>query len=338
MKLNRTMAIAVLVSTVLTGCGVETSAKNEHVHVGVVDITDVILANRSPDCGAYVGEYSASATDEKNQKTFISNVVVTATDVDCTITSNSVPNHNFNDATAEFAGGREGATISEVESVHTISRKPKFAVKPTFISQEIKNAIFLNGVLLDILSAGCYRPESEDAGPDGNVGIGCASDAAWLLDPLGTEAKFGADAHNAHTQPGGLYHYHGGPNALFEDSVSLDGSPVIGFAADGFPIYGSFFRDPGTGTVRRAVSGYTLRKGTRGERSDVNPGGLYTGEYNDDWVFSDAGDLDECNGMMIDDQYGYYVTNAYPWVLKCLRGTPHESFVRRRAGPPPPRD
>ncbi|MEP3297441.1 MAG: YHYH protein [Pseudoruegeria sp.] len=333
--MKRSLAIIMIVSTTAQGA----LADAGHSHGDTINITESILTNRSADCGNYVGSYVASATDEKNQTEFMAQLTITATETECAFISNSVPNHNFNDASADFAGGSPGATISEVESIRIITRNPAFADEPTFISQQVKNAIFLNGVLLDILSAGCYRPDSPDAEADGNIGIGCQSDAAWLLDPLGTESKFGADAHNAHTQPGGLYHYHGNPNALFDNNPGPDGSPVIGFAADGFPVYGSYFRDPETGKVRKAQSGYSLREGTRGAQSDSNPGGQYTGQYNDDWEFTDAGDLDVCNGMTLDGQYGYYVTDSYPWVIKCLKGTPADTFIAQGRGgdqgPPP---
>ena len=52
--------------------------------------------------------------------------------------------------------------------------------------------------------------------------------------------------------------------------------------------------------------------------------------YIDDWVFKGTGDLDACNGMTVDGQYGYYVTDTYPWILACLRGTPDPSFYKRR--------
>ncbi len=293
----------------------------------VIDIYNAIFTERSADCADYVNTFDASPVDIQNSITFDADVLITATDTDCTITSNSVPNHDFNDDTAAFAGGADGATIAATDTVSTVTRSPTMAATQTPLSQQVKNGIFLNGVRLDILSAGCYNPTSPDAGDDGNVGIGCADDAPWLLDPLGTESKFGADLNNAHTQPGGLYHYHGGPNAMFDDTAASGVSPVIGFAADGFPIYGSFFNDTASGMVRAAVSGYTLKEGTRGVRSDTNPGGDYAGEYNDDWEFTgDAGDLDECNGMTVDGQYGYYVTDTYPWVLKCFVGTPDESF------------
>jgi len=285
-----------------------------------IDIYNAILIRRSADCADYINTYSATVIDIKNSIDFNAAVLVTATDTECTFTSNSVPNHDFNDETAAFAGGQEGATIMA-------------AATPTTLTQATKNAVFLNGVRLDILSAGCYRPNSPDAGDDGNVGIGCASTDAWLLDPLGTDSKFGVDRHNAHTQPGGLYHYHGGPNALFDDNPGSEGSPVIGFAADGFPVFGSYFYDNETGQVRKAVSGYTLKSGMRGVRSETNPGGAYDGTYNDDWEFTGNGDLDECNGMTVNGQYGYYVTDAYPWVIKCFTGTPHESFGGAGGGP-----
>ncbi|MBX2885636.1 MAG: YHYH protein [Granulosicoccus sp.] len=304
----------------------------------VVDIYNAIFTERSADCGDYVNTLDATVTDIKNSLTFNADVQITATDTECTITSNSVPNHDFNDESAAFAGGLEGATITATDLVSTVTRTPTLAATTTPLSQGVKNAIFLNGVRLDILSAGCYRPNSPDAGEDGNVGIGCDSNADWLLDPLGTESKFGVDQHNAHTQPGGLYHYHGGPNAMFDDNPGSNGSPVIGFAADGYPVYGSYFYDNNTGQVRKAISGYTLKTGSRGTRSDTNPGGDHNGTYNDDWEYTGNGDLDECNGMAVDGQYGYYVTDTYPWVIKCFSGTPHESFgnnnIQGPGGPP----
>ena len=149
----------------------------------------------------------------------------------------------------------------------------------------------LNGVALDLLSAGCYAPTDPMADADGNVQIGCTPADGWLLDPLGPGNGFGTDLHHAHTQPDGTYHYHGDPEALFDDSPGPNGSPVIGFAADGFPIYGSYFHD-GT-TVRKAISGYTLKAGNRPGGADA-PSGAYDGQYIDDYEFTGAGDLDAC--------------------------------------------
>ena len=151
-----------------------------------------------------------------------------------------------------------------------------------------------------------------------------------MVDPLGTESKFGADAHNAHPQPDGTYHYPGNPNAMFDDNPGAAGSQVIGFAADGFPIYSTYFLDSGTNTVRKAVSGFTSKTGSRGTESNTNPGGTYDGTYIDDYEYTNAGDLDACHGMTVSGQYGYYVTDSYPWVMGCISGTADSSFSKNQ--------
>lgn len=289
------------------------------------DFKDVILTMRSTDCSDYVGTFTSQVQDIKLATDYEGSVEISAAADLCTLVSNSIPNHDFNDASARFA-----TPVSEIAQELQLTRSPTAAASPTALNQGSYDAVMLNGVVLDILSAGCYNPDDPMADANGNVAIGCRATDPWLLDPLGTEGGFGTDAHNAHTQPNGLYHYHGDPMALFDDSPGADGSPVIGFASDGFPIYGSYFKDPSSGNVRKALSGYVLKSGSRPSTTG-NPGGTYDGTYNDDYEFTDAGDLDECNGMTVDGQYGYYVTDSYPWVIRCLTGTPHTSF--RKGGP-----
>ncbi|MBG7605052.1 MAG: YHYH protein [Actinobacteria bacterium] len=286
------------------------------------DITDAILTSQSLDCADYADTYSSDVVDLSQDTEYEGGTSITVTDVGCLLESNNIPNHDFADETSAFATltSPNGLTV-------TIPANPGAADQTTSLSQRSYNAVMLNGVVLDLLSAGCYDPDSPNADADGNTAIGCNEDNPWLLDPLGTDHKFGADEHNAHTQPDGRYHYHASPNALYEDTPTEGGSPVIGFAADGFPVYGPYFVDTGTGEVREAISGYTLKQGER-PSGDGEPGGTYTGIYNNDYEFSGTGDLDECNGMTIDGNYGYYVTNAYPWVMKCFTGTPDPSFAK----------
>lgn len=284
------------------------------------DITSVIFQNRDTDCASYEDLYSATALDEQRSLFFEAGLEVTAFTDFCRLSSNGIPNHDFNDATAHFA-----TPVSEVNRTFDIPRNPAVATEPTALDQRSWDAIMLNGVVLDLLSAGCYSPSSPMADSDGNVAIGCRATQPWLLDPLAEEGGFGTDAHHAHTQPDGTYHYHGDPEAMFDDSPGPFGSPVIGFAADGFPIYGSYFLD-GENNLRKAVSGYRLKSGTRPGPDSENPGGAYDGTYIDDYEYTAAGDLDECNGMSIDGQYGYYVTDAYPWVLNCFTGNVDPSF------------
>jgi hypothetical protein len=50
-----------------------------------------------------------------------------------------------------------------------------------------------------------------------------------------------------------------------------------------------------------------------------------------DYLQAGSGDLDECNGMIRSGSYGYYVINAYPWILACYKGTPDPSFNKGRS-------
>ncbi|WP_206705330.1 YHYH protein [Marinomonas colpomeniae] len=197
----------------------------------------------------------------------------------------------------------------------------------TELSLRKDNAVFLNGVKLDLLAAGCFGVR------DGFIGCG-NTDQPFRFDPMSSLNNFGTDSHNAHTQPDGAYHYHGNPIAMFSSNGGV-ASPVIGFATDGFPIYGSYFDDEGV--IRKAKSSYVLKEND-GKRTDItfagkkySPGGSYDGKFVDDYEYDKtSGDLDECNGMSVNGTYGYYVTDAYPWVLKCFKGTPDSSFDKRR--------
>ena len=118
---------------------------------------------------------------------------------------------------------------------------------------------------------------------------------------------------------------------MFDEDHDVE-SPVIGFAADGFPIFGSYFND--NGIILKVTSSYQLKPGQRTAVNGINPGGSYDGTFVDDYEYvSGLGDLDECNGMSINGIYGYYVTEAYPWVLGCFKGTPDTSFNKSGAGP-----
>jgi hypothetical protein len=273
---------------------------------GAVDITGAVLTRRTGDCGDYAGSYFADVHDVQRSTAFEAHVDVAVDTSVCHLTSNAIPSHDFDDASAHFA-----TVTREIEHTFDIPRHPVVAAATTPLELMRYDAVLLDGVVVDLLAAGCFGVG------DGRIGCNVLS-TPWRYDPMSPLASFGTDAHHAHTQPDGRYHYHGDPLAMYGAATEV--SPVIGFAADGFPVYGPYF-DDGT-QVRAAVSGYTLRSGTR----PSGPGGAYDGTYVDDYEFTDAGDLDECNGMTIDGQYGYYVTASYPWVMGCLRGTPDASF------------
>jgi hypothetical protein len=291
------------------------------ITVSDTDITDLLLTNRREECSYYAENRFSNVSDIKRSMQFTGSITMTVEGSECVLVSNSIPNHDFNDATAAFA-----TQVSEVSAEFRIPTQPAFASTATPISLATDNAVFLNGVKLDLLAAGCFGVG------DGNIGCNDIKQP-WRYDPMSPLTMFGTDANNAHPQPDGTYHYHGNPKALF-DQNAMSESPVIGFAADGFPIFGSYIDD--NGQIRAVTSSFQLLSGSRPSSAD-DPGGTYDGTFVDDHEYvSGSGDLDECNGMMRDGSYGYYVTDAYPWVLACFKGTPDSSFDKAGGGGGPP--
>lgn len=278
------------------------------------DITNALLSNRSANCEAYVNLYQSMVQDVINNTDFKGSLNISVENKKCYFTSNGIPNYDFNDGTGNFA-----TRVSEQSINYEITASPTKASTPTALSLQYDNAIILNGIKVDILAAACYGVADEK--------IGCNDiNTPWRLDPMSPLTRFGADSHHAHTQPNGEYHYHGSPEALFDTAGSAE-SPVIGFAADGFPIYGPYIS--ADGGIRKVTSSYQLKSGNREAIQGVNPGGFYDGTYRDDYEYvAGKGDLDECNGMTKDGAYGYYVTDSYPWILGCYQGIPDESFKK----------
>ena len=301
-----------------------------------IDITNAIFNNFDGYCGDYTDIYVSNVTDVQRGLAFSGSLSITRSpEGKCVFATNAIPNHDFND------GGRFAHPVSEQSDRYEVAAMPSVSTNTTPLILG-DDAILLNGVKLDLLAAACF-----DVGPEplGREKIGCGQDQIdnpWRYDPMSPLNDFGTDRNNAHTQPDGTYHYHGNPMAMFESDCETSGtvSPVIGFAADGFPIYGSCFDDDGT--VREARSSYVLKDGG-GPRQSVDgyntptaghgavASSNYDGQFRGDYEYSaDSGDLDECNGMVVDGQYGYYVTGEFPWVLGCFSCAPDPSFYRLR--------
>lgn len=327
----------------LVACGSDSgsdeAADQEDANIDdVVDITDINFTKREGSCSEYLGSYESNVSDVKRGVGFMGDLTISQSGDTCTITSNDIPNHDFNDENANFA-----TNVAEVNKTYTIPVAPTKANSTTDLSLGTTNAILLNGVVVDILPAACYGVGNE---PLGNEKIGCGNDQIdnpWRYDPMSPLNNFGTDSHNAHVQPDGTYHYHGNPVAMFAQSCSgeVTASPVIGFAADGFPIYGSCINDGGNirevissyqlksnGGARQAVSGFTTPVANQGVVVSNNYDGQFRGDYE---YIEELGDLDECNGMTVDGQYGYYVSGTYPWIVNCYKGAVQTSFSAKTA-------
>lgn len=168
-------------------------------------------------------------------------------------------------------------------------------------------------------------------------------DSGWQYEALSGAVALGVDDNHAHVQPTGAYHYHGMPSLLLS-SLGVNASthsPVIGWAADGFPIYALYgFSRPNDAAsqVGELRSSYRLKSGNRPEGPD-SPGGVYDGTFLNDYQYVyGAGELDECNGRMTvtpefpEGTYAYFLTKEWPVIPRCYKGTPSETFTERSGG------
>jgi len=162
----------------------------------------------------------------------------------------------------------------------------------------------------------------------------------WRYEALSGKINLGLDQNNAHVQPNGAYHYHGLPTDLLVGQSSSEHSKLIGYAADGFPIYAKYgyvqasFKASG---IKELKSSWKLRPGDR----PAGPGGAFDGTFTQDYMYvAGAGDLDECNGRYgvtpeyPAGTYHYFITADFPIVPRCFKGNPDESFMKDpNAGP-----
>ncbi len=146
------------------------------------------------------------------------------------------------------------------------------------------------------------------------------------------------DACKGHPGPDGTYHHHIAPSCLYNQTNTTTHSPIIGYAWDGFPIYGAYAytNTDGTGLIKRMVSSYILSSissrssGTNGTSQSGPPiNATYPlGSMCEDYVYTaGSGDLDQYNGRTCitpeypAGTYAYFVTidasgvAAYPFVL-----------------------
>lgn len=172
-------------------------------------------------------------------------------------------------------------------------------------------------------------------------GMSYNNQGVWNRDALVFEGS-SFDACLGHPAPNGEYHHHVNPACLYNASEGTVHAPLLGYAFDGFPIYGAygFANTDGTGGITRIRSSYRLRaittrttlpNGTQLNAGQYGPaiGGQYPlGAFIEDHEYvQGSGDLDEHNGRFCvtpdhpDGIYAYFVTldengaPAYPYVL-----------------------
>tara|TARA_Y100000590_G_scaffold467947_1_gene648707 strand:- start:271 stop:1500 length:1230 start_codon:yes stop_codon:yes gene_type:complete len=247
------------------------------------------------------------------------------TDLSIILKSNGIPNHDFQSGI--------GCCASEQDYTWTLPRYPRIANEVTMAPDRGPIAITVTGIPI-------YGPEE---GPGG--------DAVALHHDYFIEDRQPIELGlcGGHSGPGGTYHYHFDANCIHWHPEENSGekwsdwiidkidktihSPILGYAFDGFPIYGMYGWDD-NGFVTMMTSSYQLKSGANGY------GGI------DDWEYiAGLGTLDECNGRSgpvpeyPEGIYHYHSTLfnggnliGFPYFLLCYKGTPDETNFSQRQG------
>jgi hypothetical protein len=233
------------------------------------------------------------------------------------VVANGLPNHS----TGQFPGRGNPHRISAQSYSFRVTTSPK----TNAVTRPARGAWFgvaLNGVPFEPGTAEFWNGQPE-----------------WVMEAKSGFINLGLDANNAHVQPSGAYHYHGLPTGLM-DKLGGDGQKMllVGYAADGFPIYTSFaprVAMKATSPLKQMRSSWQLKPGER----DGGPGGKPDGKYTRDYEYvAGSGDLDECNGRFgvtpehPQGTYYYCITDEFPQLARFWRGTPDNSFFKRGPG------
>ena len=291
-------------------------------------LVEIWVPNQDPDDGTLLGDFS-SRTGWPCDPDPVAAPELTTRDLGDTTEyfTNGIAGH----ATGTFPNGGNPNTIQTVFQTWEIPREPE---RTDAVTEMATFGITLEGIKLERDTAESFRNEGVWRYEAITPGLAQRQTDGARFQWLGT------DCNNAHVQPTGAYHYHGLPEGLINRlGEGPDGATDMiagGFAADGFPFYLRYGysdpSDPQSGLVAMQGS-WMLRPGTR----PTGPGGPYDGTFREDWEYvAGSGDLDECNGRFgVTPEYPagiyhYYITDDYPYIPRCVFGTPDGTFRVRR--------
>lgn len=251
------------------------------------------------------------------------------------VTTNCIPAY----ITGPFLDGNPSLATSQNGAIFKFPLTPTQNTGTATATTGGNIGLFKNGVALFDYRDGVSYKASTGANAGGP--LGGAGDGIWNRDAVVAE-RGGFDCAKAHPAMGN-YHHHQNPSAFNLDLAVIstvcstypsDGlyvinttehSPLLGFAYDGFPIYGAYgyANTDGTGGIVRMKSGYQLRNITTrtvyADGTNVTDGPAVSatfplGIYREDYEFvahpADASYLDGHNGR-------FCVTPEYPLGIYC---------------------
>jgi YHYH protein len=312
-----------LTSLLLAACGGGGGAGETSTAVASTDTTGSGNTTSSTSTTGVECNYSYSAFNSSASVNTTSSSKWTCTSSSRVLAANGIPDH----AVGSFPNANNPNALTVQNNAATYTLSPSYNGTVTAIGGPRGTAGFvLNGVKIDPGTAGTCPTDATAISSCSLIG----NTGAWSIEALGqTHFNFGVDANNAHVQPGGEYHYHGVP----EGFVNLRGGgptkmTLIGWAADGFPIYARYGYSVATNAnsaLKVMTGSYKLKTSAAAGRPSTTL--IAMGSFAQDWEYvAGAGDLDECNGRsgvtpeFPGGIYHYYATDTYPYLQRCIKG------------------
>lgn len=286
------------------------------VETGSEEWWDLTLLCDDADEGTGVDDYNTTGFDNH-----ICDVSYVIEDGNITISSNGLPNHDFHSGPGCCASEQGSTWVIPLEPTNDSMCNPSVSSDGCTMAPERGAIAFaVNGVAI-------YGPED---GPGGDAVAG--QEGAYEED----RQHVWLGLCHGHSGPGGEYHYHADANCIhwhpqgeqtwlnysMESSRTVtEHSPIIGFALDGYPIYGFVGWDE-NGEASEMTSSYRLKDGETG----------YNGIDDYEYV-AELGELDSCNGHYgatpdwPEGIYHYHSTwengeggIGFPYFINCYRG------------------
>lgn len=211
--------------------------------------------------------------------------------------------------------------------VHRFPRNPVVPATKTISPKVGEIGVLVNGIVIyGIGDANSWTGTANAPAQQGGQSV-------WNVEVGKGEGVSLDNTLGAHPQQQGVYHTHVAPYKLWNRLPATQHSPIVGWAFDGYPIYGPYGYSSAMNAgsaVARMKSGYSLRNITTRTTYPTAPGGgaatsqqgpavsstYPIGTYCEDWEWlaSNSGDLDEYNGRtcvtpeFLQGTYAYFVT------------------------------
>jgi len=235
--------------------------------------------------------------------------------------TNNIPDHDY----GPFGGMN---TIAGQDFEYSMCLYPELTTTATEIIEDPSSQGCGGGTIFGVSNQGVnYSPFARLYWVNPNTQ---EENLDWHIE---ADFELNMDLNGGHVNNVSRYHYHNIPTDYFNNDLNINGSshsPLLGYAADGFPIYYKYlYSDPdnATSTISTFNSGFQLKSGSRAGDGITAPNGVYDGNYVEDYEYINAlSELDECGGRFgvtpeyPNGTYYYVLTDNWPYIPRCMKG------------------